>query len=160
MKNDVSERIYLSKKLKPLGEVPPNNLPSTIDRYTQIFGISSHKDISATEIVNPPKTRDQVELESQAKHSMYAFSHDDYDVGEQKTYRYGKNFDKEKRFGLSTSVYHDGRAARGCLEWLPTKLLEERAQADSKRLDNFREKHTKQLGKPLDPFVFPLSLSF
>jgi len=37
------------------------------------------------------------------------------------------------------------------MAWLPQTLLERRNQVDSKVLDDFKEKHTTQVGKPLDP---------
>ena len=151
LKKNVSEAIYLSRKVTPLGQVPIKNLPHTIDRYAHTFGLVSHQSESAKEAINPDKPRNIVELEASQKHSMYVFSHEDYDVGEQKSRRYARSFDRNKTFGLITPVYYDGRAAKNSLIWLPTKQQHERTQADSKILDDFREKHTKQLGKALDP---------
>lgn len=150
-KEQMSENLYLSNKTKPLSRVPVFNLPRHIDPNTYTFGVETKQLENAKDAVNPDKSRSMVELESSDKHQMYVFSHSDYEPGEQKIRRYHSTFDKNKRFGLTTPVYHDGRMVNECLNWLPQKLLEKRSQVESSKLDDYKEKYTHQLGKPLDP---------
>lgn len=150
-KIDLSERIYKTNQTKPLGKVPIFNLPESIDPYSHTFGCLTVKNDNAREVVNPNKSRLQVELETNDKRDMYVYSHADYEPGEQKNRRYFQPFSKNDRYGKTTTVYHDGRFAKETLNWLPQKLLEKRAEIDSTLLDNFREKNIHQLGKPLDP---------
>ena len=134
-----------------MSKIPAGNLPKDIDPLTFTFGLKNHKTDFAKDIVNPNKTRDEVEQENYYKHEMYCFSHNDYEPGEQKNRRFLPPFDKEIRYGHTNRVFHDGRLAKESVTWLPEKLLEKRAQVDSKVLDEFREKHTHQVGKPIDP---------
>jgi hypothetical protein len=131
--------------------MPAGNLPNTIDRYNHTFGVTTTQDDNARDIVNPAKRRDEVELETSYKHEMYCLSHSDYEPGEQKNRRFLAPFHKNIRFGHTNNVFHDGRLAKESVNWLPQKLLDRRSQVESKVLDNFREKHTHQVGKPLDP---------
>lgn len=151
LKNEFKERPYLSQKSAPLGRVPKGNLPETIDPISFKFGISTEKSESAKECINPDKPRFLVELESSDKHEMYVYSHKDYEPGEQKDRLFSDTFDRYKRFGLTTEFYHDGRKTKESLNWLPTKLLDKRTQSESKLLDDFREKHTNQIGQKIDP---------
>lgn len=133
--------------------MPVGNLPRHIDPLKHTFGVVTSQNDNARDVVNPNKTRDEVELESSAKHEMYCFSHNDYEPGEQKNRRFLPPFNKNTKYGVTTPVFYDGRQAKEAVDWLPQKLLERRATVDSKGLDNFREKHTHQVGKPLDPYV-------
>jgi len=151
LKNEMSERMYLSKKAKPLGRVPIGVLPNAIDPYAYTCGHPSLKSDSAKECINPDKKKHIVELESSEKHDMYVFSHKDYEPGEQKNRVFHKPYDINSRFGVQSHANHDGRLTKKSLDWLPTKSLEKRTQADSKILDNFRENHTSQVGQKIDP---------
>ena len=82
---------------------------------------------------------------------MYVFSHQDYEPGEQKDRLFSETFDRYKRFGLTYPVFHDGRLVKDAMNWRTTKLLDKRTQTDSLSLDDFREKHTSQIGKKIDP---------
>lgn len=147
----MSENVYKSKKSVPLGRIPIGNLPSHINRYEFKFGAASNKSDSVKECVNPDKPRHIVELESSNKHDMYVFSHKDYEPGEQRNRLFSETFDKYKRFGHKTNAVNDGGLTKEALNWLPIKLLEKRAQSDSSLLDDFREKHSHQIGKQIDP---------
>lgn len=151
VRNQMKESIYKSSKSAPLGKVPKGFLPEKIDPLITTFGTSTNKSESVKELVNPGKPRFEVELESSDKHEMYVFSHSDYEPGEQKDRLFSNSFDRYKRFGITTPVYHDGRMAKQSISWLPTKLLDKRTQSESALLEDFREKHTSQIGKPLDP---------
>jgi hypothetical protein len=151
LKTELSENLYLSNKSAPLGRIPIGNLPSNIDKYEYKFGRGSNKCDSVKEIVNPDKPRHIVELETSDKHDMYVFSHQDYEPGEQKVRLFKEPFDKTKRFGYQSNTFHDGRLTKEALNWLPLKLLDKRTQSESNLLDQFREKHTSQIGKQIDP---------
>jgi hypothetical protein len=152
LKNEVSERMYLSKKSAPLGKVPKGNLPNTIDPNSFTFGQASTKCDSAKECVSPDKPRHIVELETSNNHDMYVYSHKDFEPGEQKNRLFTKPFDNNERFGVKSQQSSDGRFTKQALIWLPTSNLDKRIQSDSTILDNFREKHNSQIGKPLDPY--------
>lgn len=149
LRNEINERAYLSKRSAPLGRVPLGNLPSRIDPYSTTFGVESKVGDSAKECINPNKARHQVELESSDKHDMYVYSHKDYEPGEQTDRVYSETFDRYKRFGEKTITRYDGKYTRDSLTWLPLKTTNTRN--DTKLLDGFREKHTSQVGLPLDP---------
>jgi hypothetical protein len=127
------------------------NLPARIDPYEVRFGVASKKGESAKECVNPDKPRHLVELETSNKHDMYVYSHKDYEPGEQKDRLFTDTFDRYKRFGVATKANYDGKLTKEAFNWLPTKAIERRTQSDRKLLDDFREKHTHQLGQSLDP---------
>ena len=150
----MNERMYISKKSAPLGRVPKGNLPNTIDPYNFTFGHPSLKSDSAKECISPDKKRHIVELESSDKHDMYVFSHKDFEPGEQKNRIFIKPYDINSRFGVKTYANHDGRLTKQCLDWLPTKQLENRTQTDSLVLDKFRENRTNQIGQKIDPYDF------
>ena len=151
LKNEMNEKMYITKRTKPLGRVPKGVLPNTIDPYNFTFGHPSLKSDSAKECINPDKKKHIVELESSDKHDMYVFSHKDYEPGEQKNRVFVKPYDTNSRFGVKTLANHNGILTKKCLDWLPTKSLEKRTQTDSKVLDNFRENHTSQIGHKIDP---------
>lgn len=151
LKNEMNERIYQSKKSAPLGRVPLGNLPAIINPLEARFGVVTNTGESAKEIINPNKPRHQVELETSDKHEMYVFSHKDYEPGEQKDRVFSDTFDRYKRFGVDTKANYDGKMTKESLNWLPLRALDKRAQFDALPLDEFREKHTSQVGKSLDP---------
>lgn len=151
LRNEMSEGIYNSRKTASLGRIPRGNLPDRINPYTTTFGVKSVKSESAKESINPSKLRYQVELESSDKHDMYVYSHQDYEPGEQKDRQFTQAFDRNTRFGAKTDAYYDGRNVKNSLINLPLRNLDKRAQFDTRLLDNFREKHTSQVGEQLDP---------
>lgn len=150
-RRELSENIYATHKLAPLAKIPVGVLPKHIDPLTHTFGIKNVPNDFAREVVNPNKTRDEVELETSYMHEMYCYSHADYEPGEQKNRRFLPPFNKDVRYGHTNRVFHDGRLAKEAVNWLPQKLLDKRAQIESKQLDNFRERHSHQVGKPIDP---------
>ena len=110
------------------------------------------KSESAKESINPSKPRHQVETESSDQHHMYVYSHQDYEPGEQKDRLFsGDSFDHNLRFGARTQAFADGRNVKQALVNLPLRNLERRTTYDTRLLDNFREKHTSQIGAQLDP---------
>lgn len=151
LRHDISEMVYKSKKSAPLGRVPFLNLPKHIDPYKNTFGMKLNREANAKECINPDKDRPTVELESTAKHDQYVKSHCDYEPGERKSRKFHEPFNDNTRFGVRTEALIDGTMAKRSMSWMPQTLLERRNQVDSKVLDDFREKHTTQIGKTLDP---------
>lgn len=150
LRNELNERAYKSNRSAPLGRVPLGLVPPQT-AATTIFGMASKCGLeSAKECVNPDKPRHQVELESSDKHEMYVYSHDDYEPGEQVDRVYSKSFDRYGRFGAPTRARYDGKYTRDSLEWTKANNPKRLSRTDSILLDNFREKHTHQVGRALD----------
>ena len=153
LKNDMVEKVYKSRRSAPLGHVPVGvvPLPASVNRYESLFGRASNRCETVKECVSPAKSRDQVELEASDKHNMYVFSHGSFEPGERRDRLFVKPFDEMQIYGKRTQAHYDGRNAREAMNWLPLKLLGKRTQVDTCLLDDFREKHTNQLGQVLDP---------
>ncbi|ESO05914.1 hypothetical protein HELRODRAFT_160006 [Helobdella robusta] len=72
---DTSECTYESRK-HPLEKstLSPPYAPC-IDRMKTTFGVTSAKDISAKDLINPLISADQVACEGQRGHDLYTFTH-------------------------------------------------------------------------------------
>ncbi|XP_039252366.2 EF-hand domain-containing family member B-like [Styela clava] len=155
------ESLYESHINKPLGK-PRDNTPfmsSSIDRLTTAFGIATLKNEKAGEVVNPPKSQDQVSEESQVAHELYTISHNDYNVGETYDRRYDwSRISRGSVFGVETPHFNDGRLTRKTLTWLHDKQAERGAKIVTKRVDDFRERNQPQLGKVHDPIADTLNV--
>lgn len=158
---DKKESLYESHVNKPLGKSRDNTpfMAPDIDRLTTTFGIATVRDITAGEVVNPPKSRDQVSEESQVAHELYTISHNDYSVGETYDRRYDwSKVPRSSAFGVETPHFNDGRLTRHSLTWLHDKLTEKGAKIVSKRVDDFRERSQPQLGQVHDPIAETLNV--
>ncbi|XP_060681497.1 EF-hand domain-containing family member B isoform X1 [Hemiscyllium ocellatum] len=145
---------YPSNQRGPLGKSHDQSpgLPKGMDIYNTTFGRKGVKDISAGELVNPPKTRKQVYEESQAGHSLYVTTHNAYNVGEQRDRNYDwSRHSKYSAFGIETPYFNDGRLTAKSLQWLTDVQQRNSAKIISKKVDDFREKTQHQIGKVLDP---------
>ncbi|KAE8596681.1 hypothetical protein XENTR_v10016198 [Xenopus tropicalis] len=154
--NDRKEAIYTSHQQRPLGKQPDQTkaLPATIDLNEMTFGQKSKRDISASTIINPPKSFQELKEESQKGHQLYVVTHNDYDVGEPKDRKYDcTTYRKNKRFGIETPHFNDGRHVARSLRWLYETKMKERANIVPKGVDNFRERFQHQLGKVCDPIA-------
>jgi Ca2+-binding EF-hand superfamily protein len=85
------------------------NLPAKIIPEETRFGIESKKDISAAILVNPPKSRFEVEDESNCCRQMYRMTHGEFKPGEQICRNYGEPFSRQKTFGIPTPCDIAGR---------------------------------------------------
>ncbi len=110
----------------------------------------------AGNLINPNKTRAEVELEINNNRNLYKYSHFDYEAGEQKTRHYATPFTKDLTYGKVVPFFHDGRLAKETVDWLPQKLMDKSAKMDSQILEDYREKFTDQLSKTLDPYALSL----
>ncbi|XP_069769318.1 EF-hand domain-containing family member B isoform X2 [Narcine bancroftii] len=152
---------YPSHRRAPLGKSHDQTagLPKGLNIYNTTFGKRVIKDITAGELVNPPKTRQQVYDESQSGHSLYIVTHNDYNVGEPVDRKYDwSRISKESTFGVETPFYNDGRMAAKSLHWLTEVQQQKSAKVISKKIDDFREKTHHQVGKGLDPIVDTLKI--
>ncbi|XP_061101005.1 EF-hand domain-containing family member B [Conger conger] len=144
----LQEAGYFTNKKTPLGRSHDQSpgLPDGLDVLTTTFGMRNRKGLTAGEMVNPPKTAEQVEKEGQEGHRLYIKSHDSYFVGEpiKRNYKWSQSV-KESRFGAPTPHANEGQAVAKSLHWIKNTL-------DSKRNDDFKERFQPQVGKTLDPF--------
>ena len=94
-------------------------LPEGMGLYNVAYGIPTVRDGKAGDIINPPKSRKQVNLECDDGKDLYKFSHHAYDVGE----TYDRNYNwhrvpKTSTFGVETPHDNDGIQVRKSLKWL------------------------------------------
>ncbi|XP_007505212.1 EF-hand domain-containing family member B isoform X2 [Monodelphis domestica] len=153
---DKKESLYLSNRRAPLGKSHDQmqNLPECIDIYGTTFGVPIFREITAREIVNPPKSFEQVQEEAARGHDLYVVSHNDYQVGEVKNRNYNPaSFHKLKTFGVETPHTNNGRSLAKSLCWLHELQMKKGSKIISKRVNDFKEKHQHQLGKPWDPIA-------
>ncbi|XP_078092130.1 EF-hand domain-containing family member B isoform X2 [Mustelus asterias] len=145
---------YPSNQRAPLGKSHDQapGLPKGMDIYKTTFGKKVIKDISAGELINPPKTRKQVYKESVEGHPLYVVSHNAYNVGEQRDRKYDwSKYSKYGTFGTETPYFNDGRLTAKALRWLTEVQQQKSAKIISKKVDDFREKTHHQVGKVFDP---------
>uniref|UniRef100_UPI00398EBD57 EF-hand domain-containing family member B isoform X2 n=1 Tax=Pristiophorus japonicus TaxID=55135 RepID=UPI00398EBD57 len=152
---------YPSHQRAPLGKSHDQTLglPKGLDVYNTTFGKRGIKDISAGELVNPRKTREQVNKESQEGHQLYVTSHSDYNIGEQVDRKYDwSRHSKYSTFGVETPYFSDGRMTAKSLRWLTEVQQQKAAKLVSKKVDDFREKTQSQIGKVHDPIADTLKV--
>ncbi|NWX18574.1 EFHB protein, partial [Aegotheles bennettii] len=115
------EAIYLSNRQAPLGRSHDQSpmLPEGLDIINTTFGTKVIQDVSAGELINPPKTFEEVDKEAREGHDLYIMSHNDYYVGEAINRKYDSpNFSKSLVFGKETPHFKDGRNVAKSLHWL------------------------------------------
>ncbi|KAK4828366.1 hypothetical protein QYF61_026088 [Mycteria americana] len=158
---DKKEAIYFSNRQAPLGRSHDYSsmLPKGLDIINTTFGTKVIQDVSAGELINPPKTFEEVDKESREGHDLYIMSHNDYYVGEAINRKYDSpNFSKSFVYGIETPHFKDGRSVSKSLNWLYDLQLKKAAKIVSKRSDDFKEKFQPQLGKVLDPIAETLNV--
>ena len=153
---DKKESMYTSVRRAPLGASLYRHkgvgLPRTLDPITFTFGIKTEKGGSSGELINPDKTRETVNEESEKGRHLYRKTHSHFREGEQCDRNYVKpTFNKLYRFGIPTPHENDGRHVRKTLQWLSDTKQEKTAAIVSKRLNDFRERTQPQLGQVHDP---------
>ncbi|NXA22500.1 EFHB protein, partial [Ibidorhyncha struthersii] len=153
---DKKEAIYFSNRQAPLGRSHDQSsmLPKGLDVINTTFGTKVIQDVSAGELINPPKTFEEVDKDSREGHDLYIVSHNDYYVGEAINRKYDSpNFSKSFVYGIETPHFKDGRSVSKSLNWLCDLQSKRAAKIVSKRSDDFKEKFQPQLGKVLDPIA-------
>ncbi|XP_068944347.1 EF-hand domain-containing family member B [Petaurus breviceps papuanus] len=150
------ESLYFSNRRAPLGRSydQTQNLPESIDTVNTTFGVPIFREITAGDIVNPPKSFEQVFEEANQGHDLYIVSHNDYHVGEMKNRKYNPaSFYRFQTFGEETPHFNDGRNMAKSLHWLHEQQMKKGSKIVSKRADDFNEKFQHKLGKVWDPIA-------
>ncbi|NXU49963.1 EFHB protein, partial [Turnix velox] len=153
---DKEEAIYFGNRRAPLGRSHDQSpmLPEGMDIINTTFGTKVIKDLSAGELINPPKTFEEVDKDSREGHDLYIVSHHDYYPGEAINRKYDSpNFDKSFVYGIETPHFTDGRNVSKSFNWICDLEAKKAAKIVSKRSDDFKEKFQPQLGKVLDPMA-------
>ncbi|XP_027306845.3 EF-hand domain-containing family member B [Anas platyrhynchos] len=153
---DRKEAIYFSNREAPLGKSHDQSpmLPKGLDITNTTFGTKIIQDAPAGELINPPKTFEEVDEETRKGHDLYVVSHNDYYAGEAINRKYDSpNFNKSFAYGIETPHFKDGRNVSKSLNWLCDLQWKKAAKIVSKRSDDFKEKFQPQVGKVLDPIA-------
>ncbi|XP_047926190.2 EF-hand domain-containing family member B isoform X1 [Anser cygnoides] len=153
---DRKEAIYFSNREAPLGKSHDQSpmLPKGLDITNTTFGVKIIQDAPAGELINPPKTFEEVDKETRKGHDLYIVSHNDYYAGEAINRKYDSpNFSKSFVYGIETPHFKDGRNVSKSLNWLCDLQWKKAAKIVSKRSDDFKEKFQPQVGKVLDPIA-------
>ncbi|XP_006859240.1 PREDICTED: EF-hand domain-containing family member B [Chrysochloris asiatica] len=153
---DKKESIYFSNQRAPLGKCHDQTpgLPKGMDIINTTFGRKIIRDLSAREVVNPPKSYEEVFKEGKEGHDLYIVSHNDYNVGEAKNRKYNSShFHRFNLYGAPTPHFNDGRNVAKTFYWLHELQMRRGAKVVSKRVDDFKEKFQHKLGRVLDPIA-------
>ncbi|NWS34068.1 EFHB protein, partial [Polioptila caerulea] len=152
---DKKEAIYASNREAPLGRSHDQSLklPEGLDIINTTFGIKVFKDLTAGELLNPPKTFEEVDKEAREGHDMYVLSHKDYYVGESVNRKYNSHFNKSFVYGMETPHYEDGRNTAETLNWVLDLDSKRVPHLVSTQSDDFKEKYQPLVGKALDPIA-------
>uniref|UniRef100_A0A8D2MXV0 Uncharacterized protein n=1 Tax=Zonotrichia albicollis TaxID=44394 RepID=A0A8D2MXV0_ZONAL len=152
---DMKEAIYSSNRETPLGKSHDQSLklPEGLDIIKTTFGMKVFKDLTAGELVNPPKTFEEVDKEAREGHDLYVLSHEDYYVGESVNRKYNSHFDKSFVYGMETPHYEDGRNTAKTFNWAFDLDSKRGPNLVSKRSDDFKEKYQPLIGKVFDPIA-------
>uniref|UniRef100_A0A8B7VC18 EF-hand domain-containing family member B n=1 Tax=Castor canadensis TaxID=51338 RepID=A0A8B7VC18_CASCN len=153
---DKKESVYLSNQRAPLGKSHDQTpgLPKGLDIINTTFGTAVIRELSARDVVNPPKSYEQVFKEGREGHDLYIISHNDYYVGEAKNRKYNSSsFHRFNLFGVPTPHFNDGRTMAKSLYWLHELQMKKGAKVVSKRVDDFKEKFQHKLGRVFDPIA-------
>ncbi|XP_068008420.1 EF-hand domain-containing family member B [Melanerpes formicivorus] len=117
---DKKEAIYFSNRQGPLGRSHDQSsmLPPGLDVLHTTFGMKVIRDAPAGELINPPKTFEEVDKEAREGHDLYIVSHNDYYVGEAINRKYDSpGFSKSFAYGIKTPHSKDGRGVSKSLDW-------------------------------------------
>nr|XP_010333939.1 EF-hand domain-containing family member B isoform X1 [Saimiri boliviensis boliviensis] len=153
---DKKESIYLSNRRAPLGKSHDQapGLPKGMDTMNTTFGTAVIREYSAKDVVNPPKSYEEVFKEGNEGHDLYVVSHNDYYAGEAKNRKYNpSSFHRFNVYGVPTPHFNDGRAMAKSLYWLHELQMKRGTKFVSKRVDDFKEKFQHKLGRVLDPIA-------
>ncbi|NXD21995.1 EFHB protein, partial [Spelaeornis formosus] len=158
---DMKEAIYSSNREAPLGKShdQSSRLPKDLDIINTTFGIKVFKDLTAGELVNPPKSFEEVDKEAREGHDLYVLSHEDYYVvpaffaGEPVNRKYNSHFNKSFVYGMETPHYDDGRSTANTLNWVLDLDSKRAPHLVSIRSDDFKKKYQPLVGKVFDPIA-------
>ncbi|KAM9723738.1 EF-hand domain-containing family member B [Menidia menidia] len=144
---ELSESVYASRKKAPLGRSrDQRELPTWVNDRTT-FGVKTLRELDACEIINPPKTSEELERETREGHDAYIRSHNAYFVGEQIDRKYdGGKYSKDSRFGIPTPHFTDGRNLGKTLQWIGEPKKFSNPNSVWRRSGN-KEKLAQQIGE-------------
>ncbi|XP_065834963.1 EF-hand domain-containing family member B-like [Oscarella lobularis] len=154
LRQEKKESLYASKQRAPLGRShdQTGGLPTGLNPLETSFGQPTIIDGSAAEMVNPNKTRTEIDLESTQGQNLYKKSHNSFEVGEMVDREYNwTKVNKGSSFGVPTPHDNDGIDVKKSLQWLHETEMQKGDKLVSKRVDTFREKTQPQLGRVHDP---------
>ncbi|XP_056331646.1 EF-hand domain-containing family member B [Danio aesculapii] len=157
----LQEISHSTNQKAPLGrsQVQGPGLPSWLNPEKTTFGVTTLCFSNGGEVINPPKTADEVKKEAGEGHQLYIRSHGSYFVGEHVDRKYNwSHYGRESRFGVSTPHYNDGRNISKCLHWPCDSLMHNSAKLAPERCDDLREKTQSQIGKVHDPIAETLNV--
>ncbi|XP_077158740.1 EF-hand domain-containing family member B isoform X2 [Paroedura picta] len=155
------ESVYLSGREAPLGKShdQTSRLPQGLDMTKTTFGVATIREGPSGEVINPPKTFEEVNKEALDGHELYVASHNDYFVGEPMNRKYNPStFHRFNLYGKETPHFNDGRNVARTLRWLHEMQMKKSAKLVSKISDDFKEKFQPQLGRVLDPIADTLNV--
>ncbi|KAH0627330.1 hypothetical protein JD844_002907 [Phrynosoma platyrhinos] len=155
------ESIYLSSREAPLGKSHDQSLrlPKGLDVNNTPFGVATLREGPGGDVINPPKTFDEVQREAEQGHDLYVVTHNDYYVGEPVNRKYDPStFNRFNLYGKETPHFNDGRNVGRTLHWHHDLQMKKSAKIVSKISDDFKEKFQPQLGKVLDPIADTLNV--
>ncbi|XP_061442126.1 EF-hand domain-containing family member B isoform X2 [Rhineura floridana] len=115
------ESIYLSTREIPLGRSHDQSLrlPKGLDVTNTRFGVTTLREGPGGEVINPPKTFDEVQRDAEQGHELYVVTHNDYHVGEPMNRKYNPStFSRLNLYGKETPHFNDGRNVARTLRWL------------------------------------------
>ncbi|KAM6223849.1 EF-hand domain-containing family member B [Rhynchocyon petersi] len=153
---DKKESIYSSNQRAPLGKSydQTKGLPKGMDSISTTFGTTVKRGLSSRDVVNPPKSYEEVMTEAKEGHDLYVVSHNDYNVGEAKNRKYdSSHFHRFNLYGMPTPHFNDGRNMAKSLYWLHELQMKKGAKVVSQRVDDFKAKFQHKLGRVLDPIA-------
>ncbi|XP_020663010.3 EF-hand domain-containing family member B isoform X1 [Pogona vitticeps] len=156
-----SESIYLSSREAPLGKSHDQSLrlPKGLDLAGTRFGVTTFREGPGGEVINPRKTFDEVQRETEQGHELYVATHNDYYVGEPINRKYDPStFNRFNLYGKETPHCNNGRNVARTLRWFHDLQMKKSAKIVSKISDDFKEKFQPQLGKVLDPIADTLNV--
>ncbi|KAM9023154.1 LOW QUALITY PROTEIN: EF-hand domain-containing family member B [Ara ararauna] len=163
---DKLEAIYLRNRRAPLSK-SHDMLPKDLDILSTTFGTNTIQGVSGGELINPPKTFEEVDKEAREGHDLYIVSHNDYVMKRLSTFFFpeiqvemlsfstGKainrkydspNFSKSLVYGIKPPHFEDGRYVSKSLNWhsAPEKRAE---KIIPKQSHDFKKKFQPQLEK-------------
>ncbi|XP_051466188.1 EF-hand domain-containing family member B, partial [Apus apus] len=117
---DKKEAIYFSNRTAPLGRSHDQSsmLPEGLDITNTTFGTKIIQGSPAGELINPPKTFEELDNEDREGHDLYVVSHNDYYAGEPINRKYdSRYFSKSSLYGLPTPHCNHGRNTAKCFHW-------------------------------------------
>ncbi|XP_030743523.1 EF-hand domain-containing family member B [Echinops telfairi] len=147
---DKKESVYFSSRRAPLGKSHDQapGLPKGMDIINTTFGTSVIRELSAKEVVNPPKSYKEVLNDGKEGHELYVVSHNDYYVGEAKNRKYNpSSFHRFNLYGVPTPHFNDGRHMAKTLYWLHELQMLCKAHGKHAAIVNASERSDSSVGE-------------